>query len=158
MSVETEPMTAPTPAATPITQFYYRVGAHDLLLEPDTLAEVLIHTTTSPLPFPPSWCKGLVAVRGEFYPLVDMHHILYGHANASTQLKLLWLKPAHTSAIVVACDSYPKALKFTNPIQPTQQAPPLPSWIKGIVEHENQTFLVADHQSLINKLMQATHS
>lgn len=52
MSVETEPMTAPTPAATPITQFYYRVGAHDLLLEPDTLAEVLIHTTTSPLPFP----------------------------------------------------------------------------------------------------------
>lgn len=52
--------------------------------------------------------QGLVAVRSEFYPLVDMHHILYGHANASTQLKLLWLKPAHTSAIVVAVIATPK--------------------------------------------------
>lgn len=142
----------------PVTQFYYRVGTHALLLEPDTLAEVLMHTTLSPLPFPPTWCRGLVAVRGEFYPLVDMHHVLYGQANTLSQPKLLWLKPAHTSAIVVACDSYPKALKFNSAPTPAPQETPLPSWIHGLIEYEDQALLIANHQSLIHKLLQATHS
>ena len=141
---------------TRITQFYYQVGAHALLLEPDTMAEVLLQASSSPLPFPPHWCKGLIAMRGDFYPLVDMHYILYGQSSSLKTSKLLWLKPAHSSAIVITCDSYPKALKFDSPPSTTAQEAPLPSWIHGVVIYEEKELLLADHHMLIQRLMQAT--
>lgn len=156
MSVETASANVVS-STTPLTQFYYQVGTHALLLEPDTLAEVLMQVSHSPLPFPPNWCKGLVAVRGDFYPLVDMHYILYGQSSALQNPKLLWLKPAHSSAIVITCDSYPKALKFDNSPTPSTHDAPLPSWIHGVIHYNDKTLLLADHQTLIQRLMQATH-
>ncbi|WP_020559942.1 chemotaxis protein CheW [Thiofilum flexile] len=156
MSVEAVATPATRPVA-PLTQFYYQVGTHALLLEPDTMAEVLLQATLSPLPFPPHWCKGLVAVRGDFYPLVDMYYILYGQTSPLKQPKLLWLKPAQSSAIVVTCDSYPKVLKFDIPPTPRSQESLLPSWVQGVVSYEAKKLLVADHRTLIQRLKQASH-
>lgn len=137
------------------SSFYYRVGSHNILMESDIQAEVLLDSQISPLPFSPAWCKGLVAVRGELYPLVDLHHILYGKPNPE-QGSLLWLQPHQHHAIVVQCNQYPKPLKLSEQVDievPDDEA--LPSWIDNRLTFEQTQYLTANHETLINNLLYA---
>lgn len=139
----------------PNQRFYYRVGTHNLLMEANIQAEVLLDSQTSPLPFAPTWCKGLTAVRGELYPLIDLHHILYGKPNPN-QGSLVWLQADEQAAVVIQCDQYPKPInltqcKISQDENDTEEH--LPSWIDQQLSIDQAPFLVTNHKTLVNNLL-----
>lgn len=139
----------------PNQRFYYRVGTHNLLMEANIQAEVLLDSQTSPLPFSPAWCKGLIAVRGELYPLIDLHHILYGKPNPN-QGSLLWLQASEQAAVVIQCDQYPKPIDLSqHPAESdnSDEEESLPSWIDQRLSINQAPFLVTNHTTLVNNLL-----
>lgn len=147
-------MTASQKSSEPIRQFCYPVGTYQVLLEPETQAEILPARPICAVPFAPAWCKGMISLRGNLLPVVDMHWLLHG-IPCPHPACLLLVHPPQTLAVAVVCDGYPRALTLPPPSQPdTPAASSLPAWISHTVTHAGQTFLAANHTLLFRQIQQ----
>ena len=129
------------------SRFCYRIGTHFLLLEPSVKAEVLTSQHIYPLPFAPEWCAGLTSVRGDLFPVVDMHQVIQGQS-ATQKTQLLFMEHPQFPPVVITCDGIPRLLRLPDD-HSIQQDNSLPSWIPHGIPHEGQTLLAADHGRLL---------
>ncbi|WMP16618.1 chemotaxis protein CheW [Thiothrix lacustris] len=139
------------------SRFYYLINTHAILLETDVRAEVLSGQAICPLPFAPTWCAGLISLRGELYPVVNMHQVLQGQSFTNTP-QLLLIQHPRFSPIILTCDGYPRQLKLPTQDLELQVSENLPSWIPHILPHNNNTLLVADHGRLLRHLQRTQGS
>src|SRR5688572_27738277 len=63
-------------AAMEIPRFGFRIGQIRLLIQTDTLSEVITQTPIYPMPSVPSWFVGVMSLRGNLIPVFDLHHLL----------------------------------------------------------------------------------
>ncbi len=129
-------------------RFCYCIGSHSILLEPTVTAEILPTQMIYPVPFAPNWCAGLTSLRGDLYPVVDMHLVMLGKPFPS-QLQLLLIQYPQIQPVVLTSDDYPRQLKLSAKNQIGQADENLPGWISHTVQHEGQTLLAADHGRLL---------
>jgi chemotaxis signal transduction protein len=139
------------------SRFYYRIGIHFILLEAEIRTEVLSEQVTYPLPFSPAWCAGLISLRGELYPIVDMHQVLQGQSFATTP-QLLLIQHPRFPPIALTCDGYPRQLKLPAQDLDLQVGENLPGWIPHVLHHDSNTLLVADHGRLLRHLQRTQGS
>jgi chemotaxis signal transduction protein len=133
------------------SRFCYHIGTHSILLETEIRAEVLGGHTLYPVPFAPPWCAGLISLRGELYPIIDMHHVLQGQSFSTTP-QLLLIQHPRFSPIALTCDGYPRQLKLSSQDLHAQPGENLPGWIPHILQHEGVSLLAADHGRLLRHL------
>lgn len=158
--MESEVLLQEAPPAMPTeplaSRFCYRIGSYWLLMESELVAEIISSPAVYPVPFTADWCLGLVSLRGELYPVVDMHRILLGQSS-NKDYRLLLIRHPQFPPIVLACDGYPQQLKI--PITELQQqlTKKLPSWIPHSLNYEGQVLLVADHARLLRHIQNSTH-
>nr|HPQ97703.1 chemotaxis protein CheW [Thiolinea sp.] len=69
--------------------FYYPVGAYRIVLASGVASEILSRTVVHPVPFAPDWCAGLVSVRGDLFPVLDIHRVLLGEGGARREFRYL---------------------------------------------------------------------
>lgn len=139
------------------SRFYYRIGAHSILLEAEIRAEVLSGQVIYPLPFAPAWCAGLISLRGELYPIVDMHQVLQGQSFSAAP-QLLLIQHPRFSPIALTCDGYPRQLQLPTHDLDLQRGENLPGWIPHVLHHDSSTLLVADHGRLLRHLQRTQGS
>lgn len=139
-----------------ISRFCYRIGAHTLLLEATLTAEVLTTQTIHALPFAPDWCAGLVSLRGDLFPVMDMHKVVLGKS-APHQTQLLLIQHPQFSPIILTCDGFPRQLKLSDADLTEYTPENLPSWIPHTLQHNGQTLLAADHGRLLRQIRQTTN-
>jgi len=132
-------------------QFYYRIGTHRILLEPAIRAEVLVAQALYPLPFSPEWCAGLISLRGELFPVLDMHRMVQGQA-APAQAQLLLIQHPQFSPVAMTCDGYPQQAKLSAAHLVPIAGENLPSWIPHTLQYDAETLLAADHGRLLRHL------
>ena len=140
-----------------VSRFYYRIGTHSILLEAEIRAEVLSGQVIYPLPFSPAWCAGLISLRGELYPIIDMHQVLQGESFATTP-QLLLIQHPRFAPIALSCDGYPRQLKLSNQNTDKQPGENLPSWIPHVLHHDGSSLLAADHGKLLRHLQRTQGS
>ena len=146
-----------TSSAAVTNRFCYYIGAHAVLLETDIRAEVLSGQTMYPVPFAPTWCAGLISLRGELYPIIDMHHVLQGQSFNKTP-QLLLIQHPRFPPIALTCDGYPRQLKLSQDALEAQAGENLPGWIPHTLTHEGSRLLAADHGRLLRHLQRTQGS
>lgn len=138
----------PDPAT---SRFCYRIGQHSVLLESGILAEVLSNPAIYPIPFAPEWCAGFVSLRGDLFPVINMHKVLTGKQAINSTRLLLIHHPSFTP-VALTCDGYPFQLKLSAENQADQQLESLPGWIPHAIMHEGRRLLAADHGRLFRQI------
>jgi chemotaxis signal transduction protein len=145
-----------TPPATTVSRFCYRVGQHSVLLESGMMAEVLVNQTLYPVPFAPDWCAGLISLRGDLFPVIDMHKVLLDE-QAPGNPSLLLIQHKQFTPVALTCDGYPFQLRL--PEDEQQESGNLPGWIPHAFMHNGQRLLAADHGRLLRQIqhLSGTH-
>lgn len=133
--------------------FYYRVGDFRLLLETDVRAELLTQDSVYPVPFAPSWCSGLMGLRGELYPVVDMHRVLLNQP-CPDKHRLLWIQHPAMEPVIITCDGLPAQVKLPETPNDDSDSRPagLPGWVGKAITVEKALYLAADHVRLLKNL------
>lgn len=67
----------------------FRIGGTALLIPPGTLAEVVDLPPIHRLPNTPTWCLGLVNLRGNIAPVFNLHALLDEESKARSHLLIL---------------------------------------------------------------------
>jgi Chemotaxis signal transduction protein len=138
-------------------RFCYCVGIHTILLEAEIRAELLTGQAIYPVPFAPAWCAGLISLRGDLHPIINMHHVVQGQSFHNLP-QLLLIKHPNFSPIALTCDGYPRQLNLS----PTDLIPytddNLPSWIPHSLHHQGKPLLVADHGKLLRYIQRTQGS
>lgn len=133
-----------------LSRFYYRIGVHNVLLESDAQGEIVTAQTVYPVPFAPAWCRGLISLRGNLYPVIDMHWVLERRTSPA-QVQLLLVQHRRFPPAVLTCDGYPSPLKLPVDL-PAENNTNLPSWITHTLQYAGQTLLAADHGTLFRQV------
>ena len=70
----TEPLSAAGAAADDQQQLYFvfRDGSEAYAVPPTSVVEVITKTDATPVPFTPDWIDGVISVRGEIVPVLDL--------------------------------------------------------------------------------------
>jgi twitching motility protein PilI len=111
-----------------VSQRYgFHVGGIDLLIHPDTVAELVEQATIFPIPNAPHWLRGLINLRGNLVPIYDLR-VLLEVADENEQLahRILILDRGD-NMVGLLIDGLPQAIRGTG--MPTN-IPPLPSVLK----------------------------
>jgi chemotaxis signal transduction protein len=131
-----------------INRFCYHIGVHSILLEANVIAEILTGQTIYPVPFAPEWCAGLTSVRGDLFPVMDMHRVILAQP-APAQPRLLLIKHPQFSPVILTCDGYPQLIKLQAADLTEHTDENLPSWIPHTLQYAGQNLLAADHGRLL---------
>ncbi len=138
-------------------RFYYSVGKLNLLLEQDIKAENLSQPKIYEIPHPPSWCSGIVNVRGNIVPVVNMHILLKtGERTSTKHSKLLLFHHDSLSPIIFQIDKLPSMINFdnyTSKMLPDNSA----DWMTQLFQYESNIIYEVNHINLLKKLTTNHH-
>ncbi len=135
------------------SRFYYTVDLFNFLLEAGIKAENLHGYTVNILPHVPEWCVGVVNVRGDITPVVDMHVFLKtGISNHSNKnKKLLLLEHDNFPSIILQIDDLPKVAfldEYSHGVLPKKA----PSWLIRHFKNGDSSLYEINHTDLLNNL------
>lgn len=133
------------------TAFCYKTGDYHIVLEEGMRSELLTLDKIYPVPFSPDWCAGLAAVRGELFPVLDMHKVLFNQERPE-QPYLLCLRHEAFEPIIVGCDSLPTQAEIQS-AETNEHIPGLPGWIRRTWSTDDKVYLRADHRRLFRTLL-----
>lgn len=137
-------------------RFYYSVDSFNILLEQDIKAENLSLDKIYELPYPPSWCIGIVNVRGIIVPVVDMNILLETTPKTATRkTKHLLLQHEDFSPIVLQINKLPTMIDFDNynigKISEKINEKP-PGWSIKQLRYESNIIHEVKHKELLKQL------
>ncbi|HEV2112329.1 MAG TPA: chemotaxis protein CheW [Gammaproteobacteria bacterium] len=115
-------------------RYGFRVAGIGLLLGNATGAELVAQGRVSPIPNGPAWLKGLMNLRGNLVPIVDIATVL-GIESAQAETALLLVFGKGDRAVGVPIAAAPEAIRGLSAVS---QLPPLPERLLG---HAGDGFL-----------------
>ena len=122
------------PSKTPINQMVlgFRVGEFGFLVPVSLHCEVIEQTNANPLPKVEPWFSGLLNIRGNIVPVVDLLRFMSDTDKPPKKRYLFAIDRAEKS-MVVWIDGYPQML--TGVLQPLDELPPLPARLARFVSN-----------------------
>jgi len=137
-------------------RYGFRIGSLGLLIEPGQASEIVQRPVIYPLPNTASWLKGLVNLRGNLVPVLDLHLLLdipeQADARAAERSLLLVLGKGE-DALALGIDGLPQSVDLSAPLP---QAPPLPNLLRehqrGAYVDDDCVWLEVDVQAMVRTL------
>jgi twitching motility protein PilI len=108
------------------TFFKIKVGARGLLVPATFYCEVADHVQVSPLPMTQPWFSGLINLRGNLVPVIDLHRLLDEDVADPKKRRLFTLDKGE-KAVGLWIDGLPEMLGTSR--EPLEQLPALPTAI-----------------------------
>ncbi len=134
-------------AGTGPSRFGFLIGNIGLLLEPESLSEVIEETLIHPIPNTPPWFSGMINLRGNLVPVFDLK-VLFGLRDEHNETRRLLVVDKGNKAVAIRIDGLPKAFV---PERCAKQLPPLPQALKEHVQkvyiHEEEIWLEFDFEA-----------
>jgi twitching motility protein PilI len=131
LSLDTEVNTTTNLAPHNETVFGFRVGSLGFLVTSNTYCEVIEQLPVNPLPNVKSWFNGLLNLRGNLVPVIDLQLLLNETANPDLKKRLLFAIGQGDKTMAFWIDGLPEIQKTFS--QPLKQLPPLPSILQHCV-------------------------
>lgn len=143
-----------SPAAAQSARFGFRVGQLRLLIKPNTLSEVIMHTSIYPMPNVPGWFTGVMNLRSNLLPVFDLHQLL-GMGDSDRDKWNVLILDQGSDGVGIRIDGLPQSVA---PNRVLRQAPPLHEALEAHVPAAYATdgaiWLEFDHQSFFTTLGQ----
>ena len=136
-----------------ISKFYYTIAGHNIILEPEIKTEIIEQQDIFPIPHAPTWCKGMISLRGKLIPVINLHKVL----NDSEQDKSDWLlilEKAPYSQIAISIDQLPKQQALQDQTFEALDPNKFASWLAATTSVDNKTLYEANHSILFEQLIQ----
>lgn len=130
LPLETEVMT-PNPTTRTESVFGFRVGSLGFLVTSSTYCEVIEQLQVNPLPNVEAWFSGLINLRGDLVPVIDLQLLLGEEVHADDKKRQLFAIGQGDKAMAFWIDGLPEIqTDFTHPLK---QLPPLPAILQRCV-------------------------
>lgn len=152
LPLETEVIT-PNPTARTEAVFGFRVGSLGFLVTSSTYCEVIEQLQVNPLPNVEAWFSGLINLRGDLVPVIDLQ-LLLGETSTDHKKRQLFAIGQGDKAMAFWIDGLPEIQHdFT---QPLKQLPPLPAILQHCVSggyfHNDQLWFNVQFDELFKTL------
>ena len=160
----TDALTQFVPSATEVTTdeptthaetvFGFRVGGLGFLVASNTYCEVIEQLPVNPLPNVEEWFNGLLNLRGNLVPVIDLQLLLEEQANADNQNRQLFAIGQGDKTMAFWIDGLPEIQNIV--AQPLKQLPPLPAILQHCVSQaylrEGQLWFAVQFDELFKTL------
>jgi len=110
--------------------FGFRVGSLGFLVTSNTYCEVIEQLQVNPLPNVEAWFSGLINLRGDLVPVIDLQ-LLLGETPATHKKRQLFAIGQGDKAMAFWIDGLPEIQSGFS--QPLKQLPPLPTILQRCV-------------------------
>jgi twitching motility protein PilI len=154
LPLETEVNTATTITMHTETVFGFRVGGLGFLVTSDTYCEVIEQLRVNPLPNVEEWFSGLLNLRGNLVPVIDLQLLLGETATTDHKKRQLFAIGQGDKAMAFWIDGLPEIQRSFS--QPLKQLPPLPAILQQCVSggylQEGQIWFNVQFDELFKKL------
>lgn len=133
-------------------RYGFRVGGIGLLIDQDTVSEIVEQMPIYPLPNTPPWMLGLVNLRGNLAPVLDVKQVLELEDGRAREGRLLILDRGD-KAVGILIDGLPQPAVTSHALS---RLPPLPPALQAHVTkaytQAGLLWLEFDHQSFFRAL------
>lgn len=133
--------------------FGFRVGSLGFLVTSSTYCEVIEQLQVNPLPNVEAWFSGLINLRGDLVPVIDLQ-LLLGETSTDRKKRQLFAIGQGDKAMAFWIDGLPEIQSGFS--QPLKQLPPLPSILKHCVSggylHNEQIWFNVQFDTLFKTL------
>ena len=137
----------------PYTRYGYHVGNFNFLVPEGTVSEVIKNASIFMLPNSPSWIEGLINIRGNIIPVMNISKLLKIHDTNKPDNILIFDKTDSHSAIGILINKLPVSLEIGESKDATKNYPELLSdYIKTGFNQKNADWVEFDPQDLFKKL------
>lgn len=140
-------------AATELRLITFRVGPETFVLDIMAVRQIVPYTGTTSVPTAPSFVEGIVVLRNEVIPIIDLRERLYPRSPKADQpLVLITL----TSAGVIGLKVDEVRRIVTLPTDSFLPPPPLVRGVRGelligVVPHAEEVYLLIDVEAVLSE-------
>ena len=107
----------------PYTRYGYKVSGMNFLVPEKTVSEIIQNQSIFMLPNSPSWIEGLINIRGNIIPVMNMDKILDNFSKEKPSNILVLDKADNTSAIALLISDLPVSLEHNDSQTSTKTYP-----------------------------------
>ena len=137
----------------PYTRYGYKIGKLNFLVPEFTVSEVIQKSNIFNLPNSPSWIEGLINIRGNIIPIMNIARLLKLPNNKAEQNILLLGKSDSNKAIGVMINDLPVSLEIGESNTKVSEYPEiLQDFIKNGFYQNNTDWIEFEPQELFKKL------
>jgi chemotaxis signal transduction protein len=132
-----------------------RIGELRLLFDFAATSQLSALVPITPIPATPPWLAGLVSLRGNVLPVVDLATLVH-ISHAASRKQMLLVIGHGESAAAVLIDGLPERLRFVESDLAVDQLAESPEWLSGCVSaallNKEERWLEIDHTRFLDKL------
>ena len=137
----------------PYTRYGYTIGKLSFLIPESTVSEVIQNPSIFNLPNSPSWIEGLINIRGNIIPIMNISKLLKYPGSKKEQNILLLGNPDSNTAIGVMINDLPISLEIGESNEKVSEYPEiLNGYIKNGFYQNNSDWIEFEPQELFKKL------
>jgi len=135
------------------SKFYYTIADHNILLESGIKTEIIEKQNAFPIPHSPTWCQGMISLRGKLIPVANLHKMLK-QSEQSQSSWLLVLEKSPYPQLAIRIDRLPQQQLISDNDARTELSGTLPKWLTHSLKIDDKALLEADHTLLFEQLIQ----
>ena len=137
----------------PYTRYGYKIAGMNFLVPESTVSEILKNQTIFMLPNSPVWIEGLINIRGNFFPVMNMDKMINNFKNEKPENILVLDKSDNTSAIAILISDLPVSLEHNDSKTTTNNYPEiLRDFIAEGFSQNDADWIEFDPQKLFQKM------
>jgi purine-binding chemotaxis protein CheW len=130
----------------------YKVGTQQFVIEIHRLFEILSYSPVTPMPGAPPFLEGIIDLRGELVPVIDLRKKLGGHDcgyQMQTRILIVRLFQQKLGFIVDSADQV-----YTVPVETILPPPESSPFILAVIKQQNELMMILDLEKLLTETEQ----
>ena len=136
----------------PYTRYGYKISNMNFLVPEETVSEIIQDTNIFNLPNSPSWIEGLINLRGNIIPVMNLDKYLKKNNNKSTTILVL-NNSEEKNSIALMIDELPVSLELNDSTTTTNNYPlELQDYISSGFTQNKNDWVEFNPESLFKKL------
>lgn len=132
----------------------FRVGPETFVLDIMALRQIVTYTGSTSVPTAPSFVEGIIVLRNEVIPIIDLRGRLYPHLGERTEQPLVLIAHSSAGLIGLKVDEVRRIVTLA-----TDAFLPPPSIVRGIrgelligvVPHGDEVYLLIDVENVLTE-------
>lgn len=133
----------------------FRIGPETFVLDIMAVRQIIPYTGSTSLPTAPSFVEGIIVLRNEVIPVVDLHQRLYPRLTERSEQPLVLITHSSAGVIGLKVDEVRRIVTIAR--DQLLPPPPLVKGIRGelliaVIPHAEEVLLVIDMEAVLTEV------
>ena len=130
----------------------FRVGPETFVLDIMAVRQIITYAGSTSVPTAPDFVEGIIVLRNEVIPIIDLRHRLYPQLKESAELPLVLITHSSAGMIGLKVDEVRRIVNVSS--DQLLPPPPLVRGIRGelliaVIKQEDEIYLLIDLENLL---------